>query len=66
MKENGHMTIKRVLVEKWSGLEPAARALKRTTTQIRRHVSGEQPSAKLAADMDRLGIKVERQAEKAS
>lgn len=59
MKETGSIVIRKVRVEKWTGLDRAAKALKRTSTQIRRHVSGEQPSAKLARDMDRLGIHVE-------
>jgi len=53
------IVIRRVMVPEWTCLEQAAKVLKRTSTQIRRHVSGEQPSAKLARDMDRLGIHVE-------
>ena len=36
----------------------AAQLLKRTPTQVARHVSGTSPSRKLAADMTRLGIEV--------
>jgi len=46
-------------VDRWTGLSEAARLTGRTPTQIKRHVTGERPSRKLAEDMDRLGILVE-------
>jgi hypothetical protein len=52
------VTIKRVTITRWTNISKAARLLKRTPTQIARHVSGASPSRKLQADMDRLGIEV--------
>ena len=52
------VTIKRVTITRWTNISKAARLLKRTPTQIARHVSGVAPSRKLQADMDRLGIEV--------
>lgn len=53
------VVIRRVRVEKWEGLRAAARVLKRSPTQILRHISGDQPSKRLAADMERHGVRVE-------
>jgi len=52
------LTIKKVQVTRWTNISKAARMLKRTPTQIARHVSGTSHSRKLQADMDRLGIEV--------
>lgn len=55
----GRITIKRVLVPRWSGLGMAAKALKVSGTQVRRHVSGREFSGELDKKMKRLGITVE-------
>lgn len=54
------VVVRRVSVEQWVGLSMAARLTGRTVTQIKRHIDGVQPSRKLQADMDRLGVVVER------
>lgn len=59
MAENKQVVIRRVRVEKWDGLRAASRVLKRSPTQILRHISGACPSKRLQADMERHGIKVE-------
>lgn len=51
--------IRRRLTEKWTGLRAAARVLGVSDTQVRRHVTGEQPSRRLAQRMEESGIKVE-------
>lgn len=61
MKDLERVTIRKVVVEEWKGIDQAAKILKRTSTQIRRHVSGVQPSAKLARDMEKHGIVVQRE-----
>lgn len=58
MTKTKTLTIKRVQISRWTNISKAARLLKRTPTQIARHVSGASPSRKLQADMDRLGIEV--------
>lgn len=58
MTKNKPIVIKKVQVTRWTNISKAARLLKRTPTQIARHVSGTSPSRKLAADMTRLGIEV--------
>jgi hypothetical protein len=58
MTKNKTLVIKKVQVTRWTNISKAARLLKRTPTQIARHVSGSSPSRKLAADMSRLGIEV--------
>jgi len=56
---DGHgLIIRHMWVQTWTGLKEAAKVLGRTETQIRRHVSGEQPSAKLARAMELHGITV--------
>ena len=55
------VVIRRAVVTRWSGLAEAAAMVGRTPTQIKRHVDGTQPSKKLQADMDRMGIKVEKE-----
>jgi hypothetical protein len=51
--------IRRRLTEKWTGLRAAARVLGVSDTQVRRHVTGEQPSRRLAKRMAEHGISVE-------
>ena len=53
------ITIKRVMVPRWDGLAPAARALRVSATQVKRHVSGREFSGELEKKMKRLGITVE-------
>lgn len=55
----GNVVVRLERVERWSGLSEAARLTGRTPTQIKRHVTGEHPSRKLAEDMRKLGIIVE-------
>ena len=55
------VVIRRAVVTRWSGLAEAAAMVGRTPTQIKRHVDGTQPSKKLQADMDRLGIVVTKE-----
>lgn len=58
MTKNKTIVIKRVVKTQWTNISKAAKLLKRTPTQVARHVSGVSPSRKLAADMHRLGIEV--------
>jgi hypothetical protein len=58
MTKNKPIIIKKVTITRWSNISKAAQLLKRTPTQVARHVSGTSPSRKLAADMTRLGIEV--------
>ena len=53
------ITIGRRLYSRWTNLGVAAKRLGRCRTQIQRHINGEVPSKKLAADMARLGVVVE-------
>ena len=53
--------IRRAVVTRWSGLAEASAMVGRTPTQIKRHIDGTQPSKKLQADMDRLGIVVTKE-----
>jgi hypothetical protein len=54
------VVIRRKTVERWEGILAAARMLKVSDTQVRRHVSGESPSIRLARRMAEAGITVER------
>ena len=56
---SGNVVVRLERVERWSGLSEAARLTGRTPTQIKRHVTGEHPSRKLADDMKKLGIIIE-------
>ena len=58
MTKNKTLIIKKVTVTRWTNISQAARMLKRTPTQVARHVSGAMHSRKLAADMQKLGIEV--------
>lgn len=55
--------IRRRVAEKWTGLRAAARILGVSDTQVRRHVTGDQPSRRLARRMAEHGIRVEGGAE---
>lgn len=52
------ITIRRQTVEVFTGLSAAARRLGVTPTQVKRHVSGEQPSLRLAKRMAERGVEV--------
>lgn len=54
----GRITIRRETVEVFTGLSAAARRLGVSATQIKRHVSGEQPSMRLARRMAEKGVEV--------
>ena len=54
----GRITIRRETVEVFTGLSAAARRLGVSPTQIKRHVSGEQPSMRLARRMAEKGVEV--------
>lgn len=54
----GHITIRRETVEVFTGLSAAARRLGVSATQVKRHVSGEQPSMRLARRMADRGVEV--------
>lgn len=55
---SGRITIRRETVEVFKGLSAAARRLGVSATQIKRHVSGEQPSMRLARRMAEKGVEV--------
>lgn len=55
---SGRITIRRETVEVFTGLSAAARRLGVSATQIKRHVSGEQPSMRLARRMAEKGVEV--------
>ena len=50
--------IRAVKVVQYTGLSAAARRLGVSATQIKRHVSGEQPSMRLARRMAEKGVEV--------
>lgn len=52
------ITIRRESVMVFTGLSAAARRLGVTPTQVKRHVSGEQPSLRLARRMAENGVEV--------
>jgi len=54
----GRITIRKETVEVFTGLSAAARRLGVSATQIKRHVSGEQPSMRLARRMAEKGVEV--------
>lgn len=54
----GPITIRRQTVEVFVGLSAAARRLGCSATQVKRHVSGEQPSQRLAQRMAEKGVEV--------
>ncbi len=54
----GRITIRRETVEVFTGLSAAARRLGVSATQIKRHVSGDQPSMRLARRMAEKGVEV--------
>ena len=58
MSGGGRITIRRQTVEVFTGLSAAARRLGVSPTQIKRHVSGEQPSMRLARRMAEKGVEV--------
>lgn len=60
MQEKKKVVIRRMKVDRWVGIKSAAMVMGRTATQIKRHLDGVAPSRKLQADMDRLGVVVER------
>jgi|GEM_PF-4307416 len=59
-KESDVLVIRRRRVERWQNINAAARRLGVTDTQVRRHISGEEPSVRLARRMEQAGIVVER------
>lgn len=54
----GRITIRRQTVEVFTGLSAAARRLGVSPTQVKRHISGEQPSLRLARRMAEKGVEV--------
>jgi hypothetical protein len=54
------VVIRRMKVDRWVGISDASKIMGRSIAQIKRHLDGRQPSRKLQADMDRLGVVVER------
>lgn len=64
MQEKKHnqkqVVVRRMTVDRWVGISDASKVTGRSIAQIKRHLEGVQPSRKLQADMDRLGVVVER------
>jgi len=56
--EPGHTEIRKRVVYEYTGLSAAAKLLGVSPTQIKRHVSGEQPSRRLARRMADAGVEV--------
>lgn len=53
-----NIVIQRKTVQIWDGLAKASRALGVSPTQVRRHVSGVEPSKPLSKKMKELNIEV--------
>jgi len=56
--DEGPITIRRKTVEVFTGVSAAARRLGVSPTQVKRHISGEQPSLRLARRMAEKGVEV--------
>lgn len=52
------ITIRRQTIEVYTGLSAAARRLGVSPTQVKRHISGEEPSRRLARRMEERGVEV--------
>jgi hypothetical protein len=57
-EEQKKIVIRRALVERWVGINAAARALGVSHAQVRRHVSGASPSRSLARRMEERGVEL--------
>ena len=53
------LVIRRLILPQWQNIQAAADLLGVSHTQVRRHVSGQNPSRRLARRMEELGIVVE-------
>ena len=58
-KKTAAVVVESANIKRYRGITSAAKLLGRSPAQLRRHISGEAPSLKLAEDMDRLGVVVE-------
>lgn len=57
-KEVRKIAIRRMMVPQYLGLSAAAKRLGVSATQVKRHISGEQPSMRLARQMRDKGVYV--------
>lgn len=58
MQKNNKLEIRRVQVEEWRGLQEGARRLGVSATQLRRHITGSEPSRRLAKRLEQANIVV--------